>query len=173
MKKIFIVAAILICNHLAFAQNNLKEYKAGHVFYLSLPEYMTKTTGLNSAATIQFKSTVKDVYGFVIEDSKEDLKIIEMFFPNVKDFYDDFIKDFLKDEKKRNVGEPIATKKGSINFVENDISYYSKESKTEIYYFVGLAESETTFYKVLCYCTLENKEKMKSDFQQILYSLKD
>jgi hypothetical protein len=30
-----------------FAQNELIEYKAGHTFTISLPDYMSKTGGLN------------------------------------------------------------------------------------------------------------------------------
>jgi hypothetical protein len=39
---------------------------------------MNKTLGLNSAADIQYKSVVKDVYGFVIYDTKEDLALVDM-----------------------------------------------------------------------------------------------
>lgn len=173
-KTITIVTALLmIMTTSSQAQTALKEYKAGHVFYVSLPDYMSKTTGINSSSTIQFKSTVKDVYGFIIEDSKEELKALEINYPSVNDFYEDFIKDFVKDEKKRKV-IPSETKKiGETNFKECDVSYYDKDSKIELYYFVGLVETPTTFYKIICYCSLENKEKFKSDFQKILYSIKD
>ena len=75
IKQISILLALIITANL-FAQT--KEYKAGQVFYVSLPEYMSKTIGLNNAATIQYKSEVKDVYGFVIIDPKEDLKLAEL-----------------------------------------------------------------------------------------------
>lgn len=166
-------AILLFLSTFTFAQTAMKEFKAGHIFTISLPDYMSKTTGINSSSTIQFKNAIKDVYGFVIEDSKEELHMLEMNYSSLTEFYDDFIKDFLKDEEKRNLSKPVYKKIGTTNFVENDISYFDKDANTEIYYFVGLVETSTTYYKVLCWVTLENKEKFKSDFEKILYSIKD
>jgi hypothetical protein len=175
MKKTIAIftTTLVLMTTTTFAQTTFKEYKAGHIFYVSLPDYMSKTTGLNNASTIQFKSTLKDVYGFIIEDNKEELQLLEIKYANLNDFYEDFIKDFVKDEKKRKVSKPESKKVGDINFMECDVSYYDTESKVEIYYFVGLVETPTYYYKVLCWGTLENKDKFKADFQKILYSLKD
>jgi hypothetical protein len=133
---------------------------------------MNRTTDLNDDACFQFQSEVKDVYGYVIEDNKEELKIAQLNFSSVKEFYDQFIKSFVEGEEKVKQSTPIE-RKGAINFIEADVSFYSKEAKTEIYYFIGIVETKTAYYKVLCYCSLENKDKFKADFQKILYSLKD
>ncbi|MDF3079172.1 MAG: hypothetical protein K0S09_3061 [Sphingobacteriaceae bacterium] len=151
----------------------LKEFKAGHVFYISLPEYMNKTVGLNSASTIQFKNAVKDVYGFVIEDTKEDLVMADMQFTSINEFYDNFIKDFLKDQEKRTVSAAKYSESEGIKFAESDASYYDKEIKASIYYLVGVVETKSAFYKVVSWAALENKDRFKSDFQKILYSLRD
>lgn len=171
-KNYFAIAMILIGNTL-FAQTAFKDYKAGHIFNVSLPEYMTKTTGLNSAATIQFKNTIKDVAGIIIEDDKEQLRLAELNYTSINEFYEEFIKDFLNDEEKRTVSKPQSKKVGETNFLECDVSYYEKESKIDIYYFVGIVETPTTYYKLLCWGTLESKDKFKADFQKILYSIKD
>ncbi len=155
-----------------FSQTKVKEYKVGHIFNVSLPDYMNKTAGLNSAASIQFKNTIKDVAGFIIEDNKEELRLAEMTYGSITEFYDDFIKDFLKDEEKK-ISKPFSKKVGKTNFIETDVIYFEKESKVELYYFVGIVETPTAFYKILCWSTAENKDKFKSDFQKILYSLKD
>ena len=61
MKKTItiLIIALLLTNTAIFAQATFKEYKAGHVFYISLPDYMSKTAGLNNAAIIQFKNVIK------------------------------------------------------------------------------------------------------------------
>lgn len=175
MKKSLSILTILLVfmTTATLAQTPMKEYKAGHVFSISLPDYMTKTAGLNSAAAIQFINVEKDIAGFVVVDSKEELQLADMAFGSITDFYNDFIKDFVKDEAKRNVSAPVSKKVGNTNFMECDVSYYDNESKLEIYYFVGIVETPTTFYKVLCWGTLESKNTYKADFQKILYSLKD
>ena len=173
-KKLVILTTTLVLMSTAlFAQTELKQYKAGHTFDIGLPEYMGRTIGLNSVSAIEYKNAVKDVYGFVIFDTKEDLALVDMNYSSINEFYEDFIKDFLKDEEKRNVSKPISQKKGDINFVESDITYYDKDAKTDIYYLVGIVETKTSYYKVLSWATAENKDKFKADFQKILYSLKD
>jgi hypothetical protein len=163
--------SLLFISNVLFSQ--IKEYKAGQEFYISLPDYMSKTIGLNNAATIQYKSSVKDVYGFVIVDPKEDLKLAELNYSSLKEFYEYFINDFLVEEEKRTISEPIYKKNGVINFVECDASYLDKEANLEIYYLVGIVETKNNFYKVLSWSSIENKEKYKEDFRKILYSLRD
>ena len=167
---LIILTAITTTSH---AQTTLKEYKAGHDFYVSLPDYMSKTTGLNSAATIQFKNSVKDIAGFIIEDNIEELALAQLSYSSINEFYEDFIKDFIKDEEKRKVSKPKTQQKGETNFIDCDVTYYDKESKIEIYYFVGIAETKSTYYKILCFGSIESKDKFKKDFESILLSLRD
>ncbi len=175
MKKTFTIftTTLVLLTTTAFAQTEFKQYKAGHSFNIGLPEYMSKTIGLNSASAIQYKSTVKDVYGFIIFDTKEDLALVDMKYSSINEFYESFIKDFLKDEEKRKVSKPQSQKKGEKNFIECDVTYYDKDATIEIYYLVGVVETKTAYYKVLSWAAAENKDKFKTDFQKILYSLKD
>lgn len=168
-----ILTTCILIATLASAQTTLKEHKGGHEFNISLPDYMSKTVGLNSSSAIQYKSAIKDVYGFVIFDTKEELKLADMNFTSVNEFYEEFIKDFLKGEEKRTVSQPKFQKKGEINFIESDLTYFDKDAKAEIYYLVGIVETPLSFYKVLSWSTVENKDNFKADFQKILYSLKD
>ena len=165
---------VLTCIPLAsFSQTAMTEYKAGSIFYIKLPDYMSRTIGINSSASIQYKNAVKDVYGFVIIDSKDEMELADLKYSSVQEFYDDFIKDFLVDEEQRKISKPLFQKKGDVNFIECDASYYDKEAKAEIYYLVGIVETKTSYYKVLSWVLAENKEKFKADFQSIVYSLRD
>lgn len=80
MKKIIIAltSILLLISSSVIAQTAMKEYKAGHIFNISLPDYMSKTAGLNSDATIQFINVEKDVAGIMIVDTKEDLQLADM-----------------------------------------------------------------------------------------------
>lgn len=168
-----IATTLVLMTSMAFAQTSLKEYKAGHTFTVSLPDYMSKTIGLNSASAIQYKSVVKDVYGFIIIDTKEELSLAEMSYASINEFFESFIADFLKDQENRKVSEPKYLKKGNTDFVECDITYFDKDANIEIYYLVGIVETKLSFYKVLSWSASDSKEKFKADFQKILYSVKD
>jgi len=168
-----ITMILVLMTSMSFAQTSLKEYKAGHIFNVSLPDYMSKTIGLNSASAIQYKSVVKDVYGFIIFDTKEELSLAEMSYASLKEFYESFITDFLADQQDRKVFEPKYQKQGGNEFVECDVTYFDKEANMEIYYLVGIVETKLSYYKVLSWSAANNREKFKADFQKILYSVKD
>ncbi len=172
MKSFFFlfVAGFFLAASPVIGQTASKTISVGKTFFITLPDYMNRTVGLNSAANVQYKSEVKDVYGFVIGDDKEELKLAELNFATVKEFYDDFMESFLENAEKKNVGTPVIQKKGEISFLECDVSYYDKDAGAEIYYLVGIAETKFGFYKILSWTTLENKDKFKSDFRSILYS---
>lgn len=173
MKNLLLILVCLTISICAVAQTALKEYKAGHTFTVSLPEYMSRTVGINDAASIQYKSDEKDVAGFIIFDTKEELQIAELNFSSAKEFYENLIVDLLADQENRKVSEPVYQTKGGINFVECDLTYYDKDVEAEIYYLVGIVETKKSFYKVLAWAAAENKSAFKADFQKILYSLKD
>jgi hypothetical protein len=174
MKKFiaFATNCLLLLTFVSFGQSSSKTYKTGHVFSITLPDYMSRTVGLNSSANFQYKSEVKDVYGFVIVDDKEELKLAELNFASVTEFNEDFMKSFLADVEKKNIGTPVIKKIGENSFLECDVTYFDKESEGEIYYLVGVVETKSAFYKILSWSLAENKDKFKSDFQKILYSLK-
>lgn len=172
MKKIVFTLLFLIGTFYSIAQV-MKEYKGGHTFTVSLPDYMTKTVGLNDAAALQYKSEAKDVAGFIIFDTKEELTLAELSFSSAREFYDSFSGDFLADEENRKASEPVMQNKNGINIVEADFSYYDKDAEAEIYYLVGVVETKKSFYKVLSWSAASLKDTFKSDFQKILYSLKD
>lgn len=155
------------------AQTKMKEYKAGHTFTVNLPDYMNKTAGINASSAIEYKSEVKETYGFVIYDLKEDLSLVELNYASANDFYEDFMKDFLSDVEKKTVSTPVSKKINETNFLEADISYYDKDAAMDIYYLVGIVETKKAFYKVFSWTSTANKDKFKGDFQKILYSLKD
>jgi hypothetical protein len=172
-KTITFLSILLLTFTGTMAQTTMKEHKAGQVFYVSLPSYMNRTMGLNSASTIQYKSVVKDVYGFVIVDGKQDLDLAELKFASINEFYEHFIDGFLADQEKREVSKPVFKTQGDMSFVESDVTYFDKDADAMIYYLVGIVETKSSYYKVLSWSSAVNKDKFKADFQKILYSLKD
>jgi len=108
--------------NVVYSQTATKEFKAGHVFYVTLPDYLKKTVGLNDAATMQFKNESEDIAGFVFEDTKESLTLVQLSFTSPKDFFDQFIKDFLLEEKNRKISTAVSQTKGTLKLMECDAS---------------------------------------------------
>ena len=156
-----------------FAQTTFNTVKTGHVVSFSVPEYMSRTTGVNDASFLQFKSIPKDVYTFMIEDSKEELSIAEMKFTSVMDFYEYFIKDFLISEKKRKVSTPVSLTKDGVSYVQSELTYFDKDAKSDIYYNITIAETEGYFYQILSFTSEENSINVKADLTALGSSLKE
>ena len=173
MKSITYYTLLFLISISSYSQTILKNYKIGHSFDLNIPDYMSRTVGLNESAAVQYKNEVKDVYSFVIEDIKEELLLADLNFTSINEFYENFIKDFAKDEKSREVSKAIETKKNNINFIEADVTYLDSEANVQIYYLLGIVETKTSFYKIISWTAAESKDKFKEDFRKILYSLKD
>jgi hypothetical protein len=175
MKKVIVLlfASFILPTLKTMAQPAMREYTVGHVFYVSLPYYMERTAGINAASNFEFKCEDKDAYGFIIEDNKEEMSLMQTHFDSIKEYFDFFIRDFLAGEKNRRIAWPQFRKQGNINYCESEATYYDKDAKEDIYYFIGVAETKTSFYKILCYTSLANKDNLKKDFESILYSLSD
>lgn len=173
MKHLTTLLLLLFSAALLQGQATFKEHKAGHVFYLSLPDYVQKTMGLNDAASLQFRNDELAVYGIVIVDDKSEMKDFDMSFASLEDYYKDFAGNFLKDLDRRRVGLPVSKTQGSVKFMECDASYYDKELGGELAYLVACAETPTAFFKIICWTTMGNRIKYKEDFRKIIYSLRD
>lgn len=175
MKNLFSILAtttVLFFSIIVSGQTKFNQQKAGNIFSIDIPDYMSRTVGLNDVATVQYKNSVKDIYTIVIEDSKEELAIADIVYSSLKEFQEEFEKDFIKQEEKRTSTAPLFTTKEGINYVEYDVTYYDEELKIEVYYLVGIVETKSHFYKILSWTNVANKDKFKVDFQKILYSLK-
>jgi hypothetical protein len=65
MKKFFCnynYSTVLLFSVIATGQTTFNQYKAGNVFDIAVPDYMTRTIGLNDVATVQYKKTVYTLY---------------------------------------------------------------------------------------------------------------
>jgi hypothetical protein len=157
----------------ANAQSPVRTEKVGHVFSITVPDYLTRTIGINDAASVEFKNEVKEVYTFVIEDSKADLELVDMKFTDVKEFYENFIKDFLADTKERTISAPKSFEKDGVKFVQFEATYYDKDVKGKIYYNITIAETKGYFYKIMSYTTEANKTKLRDDLFLLGTTIRD
>ena len=92
IKKIKQKLALLLTK-LVIGQTKMIEYQTGQVVKLSLPDYMKRTSGLNDDACLEFQNPVKEVYTIVIQDSKEDLKLSDITYDGIEEFYEVVFKE--------------------------------------------------------------------------------
>ena len=174
MKKIFaLIIPILIIFSIiqSSAQTKFVEHKIGHYYYIEIPDYMSKTLELNSSASCQYSNVNKQAYMIVIEDSKEDLDLVNSKFTSPIDFYEDFIKSFSKNKEDVKVTDPKNLIINGNKAVQSEMT--ANVDSTDIYYLVTVIETKTYFYKILCWTVPESKDALKNDFIKMSSTLKD
>lgn len=149
----------------------LMTYNVGFTFNISLPPYFERTSGINSSSLIEYKSEKNDVEGYVIVDHKEEKSIPNTY--SAVDYRDEIMKDFLIEEENRKVFKSEFLKKGNVNFIKTDMTIFDKKEKKTFYYFIGIAETSKGFYRFISWTTDTNKANVKTDLENILYSIKD
>jgi UDP:flavonoid glycosyltransferase YjiC (YdhE family) len=143
----------------------------GHIYKISIPEYMVKTYELNDVASIQYQDTTKEAYIIVIEDAKDQLESLGIKFTDAKNFLDEFVVDYKIENEKRSL-------KNASEFKANgnacaQVELYWTEEETNFFMLITIVESKTHFYKILNWTISENAPNLKNDFIAISKSLKD
>jgi hypothetical protein len=171
MKKIFftiLIAFLAVAFMSASAQTKLVEKRIGHVYFLSVPNYMTVTKELNKSASLQYQNIMKEAYVIVIEDNKAELDSLGMRFTDPQDFYDGFITDFTADLENKKFTGTKRIKIGKNNAVQAEVSAIFNENP--IWYLITVVESPTHFYKIITWTLEENKDKLKRDYLKMVKS---
>jgi len=150
---------------------NFSEQKVGHIYYISVPDYMTKAFDINDAASCQYQNVEKEAYAIVIDDSKEDLSSLDMTFSGPRHFFDDFIKDYQAEAEQRQVSTPKEFQQNGIKFLQAEMSYVFEG--TGIFMIITIAETKTHFYKILTWTLSDNKQTLQSDLSRIAVTLRE
>ncbi len=141
----------------------------GRVYSLEIPKYMSRTAELNDNADLQYANGVKEAYFIVMVEDKEFLNIVQANFAGPDDYFDYFYDNFNISRKK------ILTKiKTNINGMDAVLSEIEGGvDSLDFYYLIGVAESKSAYYNVICWTLYDKREELKNDYKKIIYSLKE
>lgn len=165
---IFITLSLLT---LQMKAQKFSTQNGGHCYTLDIPNYLMKTYDLNDNATLQYQNIVKEAYTIVIEDSKEELKYVGMLFLNPKEFLESFISEYQIDMKNRSVSRIKEFTENNNKHAQLEITWTDEE--IDFFMIVTTVETNTHFYKILCWTTDQYKNVLKEDYLNISKSLKD
>lgn len=171
MKQLFTLLAFFICINL-YGQAKLSEKKAGHVYYLGIPDYMLKTYDLNDVASLQYKNAAKEAYTIVIDDSKEQLEALGIKYIDSEDFLNSFLEDYNKDAKNRKVTSVKKFEANGNQCAQVEHTWQDEENN-ELYMLITVVESKTHYYKIMSWTLGKFKNTFKSDYATIAKSLRD
>lgn len=153
-----------------FSQN-FQEKQGGHSYTVEIPDYMTRTFDLNDVATMEYKNIAKETYMIVIEDSKEELNSVGMTFTGARDFLDYFADDYYAGAENRLMSEVVEFENNGNEHAQVELTWSDPE--VNYYMLITTVETETHFYKILCWTLYEYQDQFREDFKRIARSLKD
>ena len=154
-------------------ESKFQEYKAGHVFYISFPGYLRTNSAEASQSALVYHNEENEIYGFVTYKNKQYLESEAGKKVTINDFFKLEVNDYTANKAQVQIGNTKSQKKASISFMETEVTFFDTENNKKIYFLLGIAETDSTFYTVLSQAPIDKKEKYKHDFQQIFYSIKD
>lgn len=160
----------------AYSQTKFTEQKAGHLYYVSVPDYMTKSVTLNDAATMQYINSAKNAYLIVIDDSKEELEMKGIKFASLKDFHDDNIKLLKAEENSPVESKPTEFVVNGNKFYQSELNVNFKEAdnlEVKITYLITYVETKGYYYQILCWSLSSEYKNLVADFKKIAASIKD
>ncbi|HMT29355.1 MAG TPA: hypothetical protein PKD91_08765 [Bacteroidia bacterium] len=170
MKKTAAFILFLLLSNLSFAQKFTTK-PGGHCFTMEIPDYMAISYDLNDVAVLQYQNTAKEAYVITIDDSKGNLEFVGLKFADAKAFLDDFIVEYKKDADKRKQGNIKEFEANGNKHAQVELTW--KDEDIDYFMLITTVETQTHFYKILCWTTKEYKEKLLPDFLTMASSLKD
>jgi hypothetical protein len=169
--KLILISIFTISITLQSYSQEFTTEKGGHSYTLDIPDYLTKTYDLNDDATLQYNNTLKEAYLIVIPDSKDELKTVGTTFTNSKDFLDYFIKDYQAESERRTTTDVVEFESNNNMHAQVEINFSIDEN--DFFMVITVVETETHYYKILCWTLLEYKNQFRDDYLKISKSLKD
>lgn len=170
MKKIIVLLAFFLIMAHVYPQG-LSTIQGGHCYTVEIPDYMTKSFQLNDVATLQYQNTSKEAYVIVIEDAKDHLQNVGMKFVDSRDFLEYFVSDYKKGSDNRELSDISEFKSNSNEHAQIELKW--SEDDLDFYMLITAVETDTHFYKIMCWTTSEYADMLKDDYLAISRSLKD
>jgi hypothetical protein len=173
---LFLTVIPIFSTSLSYSQTKFVEQKAGHIIYMSVPDYMTKTTSLNDVASMQYMNKTKEAYVVVIEDAKEDLEAEGTKYNSLKEFHDSVIEILKSEDPKAEESKPTEFQQNGNKFYQTDLyaTLQTEDGKDiKVTYLVIYVESKTHYYQILCWTLASSYKDLVADFKKTASTIRD
>lgn len=179
MKNLYILSiAILFLASCGQSVDKMQKVDIDGKFTVEVPEVMTKTTGLNDDACLEYQNTLKEYYMIVIDDDIKEFN--EVFVESgLNEYYDDgFIgyADFIYESFVEAL--TVYTDADWKEFTVNNMAARQKEVDAEldgikVYYTYTLVHGKDYYYQILMWTLPESKEDFKKIVDKTIASFKE
>ncbi len=148
-------------------------------YSLDLPDFLTKTSGLNDNASLQYQNLTKEFYIIVIDESIEEFneaieeneEYLDYYLPDFAG-YSEFVYDLIIESLY--TYESTEWKELKINNLNaRQIGINGKISGLDVFYHYTIIEGAKDYYQVLIWTLKDKMEEHKPYMEQIVNSFKE
>lgn len=147
-------------------------------YQMDLPAHMTKATGLNDAASLQYQNAVKEFYAIVIDEPKAVLEQsifdnnLEGVYSNDLNGYAKLITEGMKNNATLDSLPPLKLTK--INGLEaRTIDVTGKIQNIRAYWKVAYVEGKSHYYQIMVWTLEDKKEQFEAHMDAAINSFKE
>lgn len=168
------LAALFACDKATETQT----VKIGGRYQIDLPAHMSKATGLNDAASLQYQNAVKEFYAIVIDEPKAALEQ-SIFDNNLEGIYSTDLNGYAKlvtEGMKNNAAldslPPLKfTKINKLDARLIDVTGTIQGIKA--YWKVAYVAGKSRYYQIMVWTLAQNRKKYEADMTAVLNSFKE
>jgi hypothetical protein len=178
MKKITIPLLIILSLYSCQSGDEQQTVTIEKKYSVSIPAFLTKASGLNDDASLQFQHAWKEFYVIVIDESKSEIQkalddnnLNETYTNDIKGYSELLMNGFEQVISVSHKSEIIDT---TINNMPARLLTVSGRTEgIDAYYSLAFIQGKERYYQIMAW-TLSNKEyEYKDKMNQIMYSLKE
>jgi hypothetical protein len=147
-------------------------------YSISIPSFLTKVSGLNDDASLQYQHAWKELYVIVIDESKEEMQnvlsennLIGKYSNDIKGYSSLLLNGFEQNinvSKKSKVTETLVN-----NMPARLITVSGKVEGIDAFYTIAFIEGKNRYYQIMTWTLASKENEYKDKMNQILYSLKE
>lgn len=178
MKKNFIFLGLFL--FLMSCQDDaiLETITVDNKYSLDVFTNMSKSTELNDEASLQYQNIFKQLYVVVIDESADQFENIIVKNQLQDDYSADLdgytkliVNGFDTDSEIQNHSEP---KDITINGLDAKLfEFNGRVNDYDIYYKLAFVKTKKSYYQIMTWTLLDNKEKLKEKMDKMIYSFKE
>ncbi|AXG73540.1 hypothetical protein DVK85_04560 [Flavobacterium arcticum] len=180
MKKhlfITIITAFLLLS-CGDSKEEIQTIKIKGLYSIELPEYLTKTTGLDNSASLQYQNTLREVYIMVIDEPKSKLEkaikenALEDYYTPDLDGYAKLLNEGIETRASLDSVPQLISKK--INGLNAKTATFTGNSQgIDIYWSLAFIEGKNNYYQVMIWTLADKKEQYKETMKAMINSFKE
>ena len=178
MRKITLFFGLFVFFQSCQDDSKIETITIKNQYSLDIYSNMSKTDELNDEASLQYQNIFKELYVVVIDESAEvfntiivDNDLVDQYKPDLNGYSKLIIDGF---ESETNLKKISKEKDTLINGLEAKVvDFEGKVDEYKVYYHLAFVKSQKSYYQIMTWTLLDNKEEYKNKLDNMTYSFKE